>query len=66
MSQSSGNVFDSMLSAKQVSEDTAESVQNVLVITEEQMASMQEIASSSALLTRMAEELQETISKFKL
>lgn len=66
MSQSSGNVSESMLSAKQISEDSTESVQNVLVITEEQMASMQEIASSSAMLTRMAEELQETISKFKL
>ena len=40
--------------------------QTVSAATEEQSASMEEIASSSQALSCMAEELRETVAKFKI
>jgi methyl-accepting chemotaxis protein len=40
--------------------------QEVSAATEEQLASMQEIAASAASLSYMAEELQESVRKFKI
>jgi len=41
-------------------------VQNVSATTEEQLASMEEVASSAINLVNMSEELQELITKFKV
>ncbi|WP_334073996.1 MULTISPECIES: methyl-accepting chemotaxis protein [Paenibacillus] len=59
-------VIKSMEAVAMISEDTAASIEQVAASTEEQLASMQEISASSALLSKMAEELQETVSKFKV
>lgn len=48
-----------------VSEQSNDSVQSVAASTEEQMASMEEIAAASAHLAEMAIQLQETIQTFK-
>jgi methyl-accepting chemotaxis protein len=45
---------------------TAAGTQNMSAATEEQLASMEEIAASSASLSNMAEELQELVGKFKV
>jgi len=49
-----------------ISKNTAEQTQTVSAATEEQSASMEEIASSSHALAKMAGEIQSAISKFKL
>jgi len=49
-----------------ISETSAGYVQNVAASAEEQNASMEEIAASSLNLSKMAEDLQNTITKFKL
>lgn len=49
-----------------VSEMTAEGTQNVSAATEEQLAAMEEISSSATALSKMAEELQDLIGKFKV
>ncbi|WP_145048689.1 methyl-accepting chemotaxis protein [Paenibacillus xylanexedens] len=49
-----------------VSRDTAEGAQTVSAATEQQLASMQEISSSSTYLARMASRLQELTEKFKI
>ncbi|AWB43048.1 methyl-accepting chemotaxis protein [Paenibacillus sp. CAA11] len=59
-------VLKSIEAVAMISEDTAASVEQVAASTEEQLASMEEVSASSALLSRMAEELQETVSKFKM
>lgn len=48
------------------SRQTSEQTQTVSAATEEQSASMEEIASSSQALSCMAEELRETVAKFKI
>ncbi|WP_375534559.1 methyl-accepting chemotaxis protein [Alteribacillus sp. HJP-4] len=45
---------------------TAENTQNVAAGAEEQLAAMEEISSSSEELSRMAQDLQEEVGKFKL
>lgn len=62
----SAKVLKSVEAVALISEDTAASIEQVAASTEEQLASMQEISASSALLSKMAEELQETVSKFKV
>jgi methyl-accepting chemotaxis protein len=49
-----------------ISKKTAGETQTVSAATEEQYASMQEIANSSQGLSKMAEELQHSISKFRI
>lgn len=66
MVSNSDTILDSIGKVAHISEETAASIEQVAASTEEQLASMQEISASSALLSRMAEELQETVSKFKL
>lgn len=50
----------------QVSEETSFSTQSVSAAAQEQLASMEEISSSSASLSYMAEELQAGIKRFKI
>lgn len=49
-----------------VAQTAASGTENVSAASEEQLASMQEISSSSAALTHMAGELQGLVEKFKL
>ncbi|MDF2720908.1 MAG: chemotaxis protein [Paenibacillus sp.] len=50
----------------QVTDMTASGTQSVSAATEEQLATMEEIASSANLLSSMAEELQTAIGRFKV
>ncbi|MGC8230881.1 methyl-accepting chemotaxis protein [Pseudobacillus badius] len=50
----------------QVTEETAAGTQEVSAATEEQLASMEDISQSAFSLSRMAEELQEKVSTFKI
>jgi methyl-accepting chemotaxis protein len=49
-----------------ITETTDANVQHVSAAAQEQLASMEEIISSSTALARMAEQLQEIVSKFKV
>jgi methyl-accepting chemotaxis protein len=49
-----------------LSKNTMEQAETVSAATEEQSASAQEIASASQSLANLAEELQQSINKFKV
>ncbi|MNI70461.1 Methyl-accepting chemotaxis protein McpA [compost metagenome] len=49
-----------------VSRETAANTEMISAAAEEQLASVEEIASSSADLSRLADELQALVSRFKL
>ncbi|MDF9842853.1 MULTISPECIES: methyl-accepting chemotaxis protein [unclassified Paenibacillus] len=49
-----------------IAEESSSGVHNVSAATEEQLASMEEISTSAGALSKMAEELQEQINKFKV
>ncbi|MGF7034370.1 methyl-accepting chemotaxis protein [Paenibacillus mucilaginosus] len=66
MAGNSENVLQAIAAVSGISEDAAASIQQVAASTEEQLASMQEVAASSAVLGQMAEELQETVGRFKV
>ncbi|AFH66195.1 chemotaxis protein [Paenibacillus mucilaginosus K02] len=66
MAGNSENVLQAIAAVSGISEDAAASIQQVAASTEEQLASMQEAAASSAVLGQMAEELQETVGRFKV
>lgn len=59
-------VVQSFGAMMEVFELTASGTQNVSAATEEQLATMEEIASSASLLSTMADELQSIIAKFKV
>jgi len=62
--------FQSMLEGlraiAQVAEEAASGTQHVSAATEEQLATMEEMTSSSTHLSRMAAELQENVGRFKV
>lgn len=62
----SEGVAQTMHQIAQISDGISSGTQNVSAAAEEQLASMEEISASSAALARMAEELQDTIGKFKV
>jgi methyl-accepting chemotaxis protein len=66
MSANAVQVVQSFNTIMEVSEMTASGTQNVSAATEEQLATMEEIASSASLLSNMADELQDVIAKFKV
>jgi len=66
MSSSTEQVVDSMNYISGVAQETASGMKDVSAVTEEQFASMEEITASAASLSRMAEQLQETIGRFKV
>jgi methyl-accepting chemotaxis protein len=66
LSASSDNVVHSVDSVKIVAAQTAGDTQTISAATEEQSASMEEIASSSQALANMAGELQVIVSQFRL
>lgn len=49
-----------------ISEQADGNIQNVAASAEEQNAAMEEVSASAEALSRMALELRETISKFKV
>lgn len=51
---------------EQISKAAATETETVAATTEEQLASMEEIASASDMLARMAEELQTVVSRFRV
>ena len=50
----------------QISSKSAGEAQSVSAATEEQLASMEEIASSSQALAQLAQDLQQEVAKFKV
>lgn len=66
MAGGSQQIVVSVKDIEGLSQKTADEAQTVSAATEEQSASMEEIASSSKALAMMAQELQETVSKFKI
>lgn len=55
-----------VMEVEQLSERSDENAQNIVAASEEQSATMEEISASSAVLSTMADTLQQTISKFNL
>ncbi|BCJ88332.1 methyl-accepting chemotaxis protein [Effusibacillus dendaii] len=66
MSQRATQVVRSIDQISEVSEATAAGTQNVSAAAEEQLASMQEITASAAALAKMAGELQQHVSRFRV
>ncbi|MCW3789991.1 methyl-accepting chemotaxis protein [Paenibacillus sp. LS1] len=64
--QETSHVVAKIEDISHVSRETAEGAQTVSAATEQQLASMQEISSSSSYLARMASRLQELTEKFKI
>jgi len=66
MSAGAEQMVNAMQMITQVSEETAAGTQEVSAATEEQLASMEEISSSACSLSKMAEDLQMLIGRFKV
>ncbi|MNJ81117.1 Methyl-accepting chemotaxis protein McpB [compost metagenome] len=66
MLEGASKVNDLMHHVHEVAEQSSSSIQDVVASTEEQLATMEEIAASSTMLAGMAEDLQEVIVKFKI
>lgn len=66
MSSGASQVVELVSEIDEITASTSAEGQEVLAATEEQLASMQEIAASAAALSFMAEELQESVKKFKI
>ncbi|ADU28943.1 methyl-accepting chemotaxis protein [Evansella cellulosilytica] len=66
ISASTGMMVNAIEETTEVSQTTAGLTQNVAAAAEEQNASMEEISATSHTLANMAEELQESVKKFKL
>ena len=62
----SNQILESIDLAKKVAEKSVLSSQESAAATQEQFAAMEEVAASAQFLSRMAEDLQSIISKFKL
>lgn len=60
------SAISSIKATESITNEVADQIQNVSAATEEQMASMDEVTSSTEALARLAEELQEIISHIKL
>ncbi len=66
ISKGSSRVVKAIEMIDEIAVSTAGQTQNVAAAAEEQLASMEEITSSAASLSTMAEELQALVSKFKV
>lgn len=66
MSEGSAQVVYAIETIAKTAESTAFGTQNVSAAAEEQLASMEEISSSAAALSEMAEELQDLVKQFKV
>jgi len=61
-----GTMVDSVQDIKEITHSTSTNIQTISSTSEEQSATMEEIASSSIDLTNLAEKLRDTVSQFKL
>ncbi|RBP90567.1 methyl-accepting chemotaxis protein [Cytobacillus firmus] len=59
-------IIDVMTNVQDISEKNAAASQETSAATEEQLATMEEVSSSAGSLAKLAEELQEVVSRFKL
>ncbi len=66
LSSGSKLVSQAMQEMRQVSRESAANIQDIAASAEEQLASMEEISSSSVTLANMAEVLKELTSQFKI
>lgn len=66
MNAGAAQIVHSIEGIAQAAETTASGTQNVSAAAEEQLASMEEITSSAAALSRMAEDLQDLVQRFKV
>ncbi|MFY0546391.1 methyl-accepting chemotaxis protein [Brevibacillus sp. H7] len=66
MAASMEEIVQSITFIREVAKETAAGTQNVSAATEEQLASMEEISSSALALSKMSEELQKIISRFRV
>lgn len=66
MAASSQNIVDSVKVIDKISKDASAYTQTVSAATEEQLASMEEIASASQALAKLAQDLQTSVTKFKI
>jgi methyl-accepting chemotaxis protein len=66
MSAGAEQIVQSIQLISTIAESAASGTQEVSAATEEQLASMQEISASATSLSKMAEDLQELIQKFKV
>lgn len=64
--EGSKKIVSTMKEIEIITESTHEQTETVSAATQEQLASMEEIASSSQSLSEMAQELQNAVSNFKL
>lgn len=66
MTKGTEQVVEAVRAIDEIANKTTYQSQDVSAATEEQLASMEEIASSASSLSYMAEELQEAVGKFRL
>ncbi|MPL67864.1 Methyl-accepting chemotaxis protein McpB [bioreactor metagenome] len=66
MARGSQQIVSSVRDIDGISKATAEQTQTVSAATEEQSAAMEEIAASSQSLSKMADELQTAVTRFKI
>ncbi|MGM0814996.1 MAG: methyl-accepting chemotaxis protein [Bacillota bacterium] len=66
LSSGSKLVSQAMQEIRQVSRESGANIQDIAASAEQQLASMEEISSSSVTLANMAEELKELTSQFKI
>ena len=57
---------DRVATVRRISEKSADETQTISASTEEQSASVEEIAAASRTLSRLADELMAEVGKFKL
>ena len=66
MANSAEGMRVSMDNIKEISEKNSNEAQNVSAATEQQSATMDDVAAASRSLAQLAEELQKSVSKFKI
>ncbi|WP_308637845.1 methyl-accepting chemotaxis protein [Paenibacillus silvisoli] len=66
MSEGASQIVQTIDAVANAAETAAAETQNVSAASEEQLASMQEIAASATYLSKMAEELQDLVMKYKV
>ncbi|MGC6583418.1 methyl-accepting chemotaxis protein [Paenibacillus sp. Dod16] len=66
LAQDTASTKKSVEDIRGVSEQTSSQTQTISAASEEQLASMEEVSASAADLSRLAEELQEMVKRFKI
>lgn len=66
MAKTTQNITNNVQALATIAKDTSSNSQNVAAASEQQLATMQEMSASSLALNRLAEELQEELTKFQI